>query len=78
MAFFNSKKGNDGYYNSGADGFYSNGQDGFYSKDNYFSDEYYELSPEALENIAGGVGQYDEFDTYRFWRDQNGVLREIR
>ncbi len=62
MACYNSKNNKDGYYN----------------KDNYSSDEWYELSPEALEKIAGGVGQYDAYDTYRYWRDQNGVLREIR
>ena len=50
---------------------------GYYSNNSY-SDEWYELSPEALEKIAGGVGEYDDYDTYRFWRDQNGVMREIR
>lgn len=40
--------------------------------------EWYELDPETLALVAGGVGSYDPYDTYRFWRDQNGVLREIR
>jgi hypothetical protein len=62
MAFFNN----------------NNDKDGYFSNDNYSSDKWYELSPEALEKFAGGVGGYDEYDTYRFWRDQNGVLREIR
>ena len=78
MAFFKSKNDKDGFYNNG---FYSNGYtDGkYFSKDGKSnSDEWYELSPEALEAIAGGAGQYDEYDTYRYWRDQNGVLREIR
>ena len=55
-----------------------NDKDGFFSKDNSSSDEWYELNPETLEQIAGGVGGGYDFDTYRFWRDQNGVLREIR
>ena len=55
-----------------------NDKDSSFSNSNYSSDDWYELNPEALEKIAGGVGAYDEFDTYRFWRDQNGVMREIR
>lgn len=55
-----------------------NDKDGFLSNGNNSSDEWFELSPETLEIIAGGVGSSDDFDTYRFWRDQNGVLREIR
>lgn len=55
-----------------------NDNNGFFSNDNNSSDEWYELSPEALEKIAGGVGGYYDYDTYRFWRDQNGVLREFR
>ena len=64
MAYFNPKNDND--------------KDDHFSNGNYSSDEGYELSPEALEKIAGGAGAYDSFDTYRFWRDQNGVMREIR
>ena len=55
-----------------------NDKDGFSGNDNHSSDEWYELNPETLEQIAGGVGEGDYFDTYRYWRDQNGVLREIR
>ena len=62
MAYFNPKNDKDGYFSNG----------------NYSSDEWYELNPEALEKIAGGVGEYGDYDTYRFWRDQNGVMREIR
>ena len=55
-----------------------NDKDGFLSNGNNSSDEWYELNPETLEKIAGGVDGGDYFDTYRYWRDQNGVLREIR
>ena len=54
-----------------------NDKDGCSGNDNHSSDERFELNPETLEKIAGGVGGCD-FDTYRYWRDQNGVLREIR
>ncbi|MBQ6354711.1 MAG: hypothetical protein IJJ07_07205 [Lachnospiraceae bacterium] len=53
-----------------------NDKDEYYS--NGYSDEKFELDPAALEAIAGGAGQTDYYDTYRYWRDQNGVLREIR
>jgi len=62
MAYYDPKNDNDGY-NSNSDA---------------YTDEWYELSPEALEKIAGGVGEYGDYDTYRYWRDQNGVMREIR
>jgi hypothetical protein len=70
MAFLKSKNDKDEYY---SDGYYS---DGYYS--NGYSDEKFELDPAALDAIAGGAGQGEYFDTYRYWRDQNGVLREIR
>ena len=63
MAIFNPKNDNE------KDAYFSNG---------ISSDEWYELNPETLEKIAGGVDGGDYFDTYRYWRDQNGVLREIR
>ena len=77
MVFFKSKNDKDEYYSNG---YYSNGYaDGrYYAKDGNKSDEYFELDPAALEAIAGGAGQTDYYDTYRYWRDQNGVLREIR
>ena len=78
MAFLKSKTDKDDYYSNG---FYSDGySDGRYAaKDGKNGpDEWFELDPAALEAIAGGAGQYDYYDTYRYWRDQNGVLREIR
>lgn len=80
MAFFNSKKTEDGFWNNG-DGFWNNGNaDGWFSAKDGKNDPdgWYELDISMLENIAGGAGQFDDFDTYRFWRDSNGVLREVR
>ncbi len=72
MANSNSKNNGDHLNNSHSDG-------GKFSKEEKRKTlEWYELDPETLALVAGGVGEYDEYDTYRFWRDQNGVMREIR
>lgn len=72
MAKNNSKNNGDYLNNSHSDG-------GKLSKEGKRKAlEWYELDPETLALVAGGVGGYDDFDTYRYWRDQNGVIREIR
>ena len=44
----------------------------------FFMENHISLPDEYLENVSGGVGNYEYDDYYRVWRDQNGVLREIR
>jgi hypothetical protein len=44
----------------------------------FFMENHISLPDEYLENVSGGVGNADEFDLYPYWRDHNGVLREIR
>ena len=73
MAYFNSKKDKDGFYSNGYSDSWFSAKDGKAKPD-----EWFELDADMLETITGGTGQMECYDTYRYCRDQNGVLREIR
>ncbi len=75
MAINNSKKENEGYISN----LYPDGRNP--AKEGKGNPrEWYELDLEVLSLVAGGADRNDhpEIDTYRYWRDHNGVIREVR